>query len=144
MTNVGPTPQLVAAFIATTYRVFTEDGVFSLRIGHPDPCFDAFVIARGGRSWAIVTAANPAARRRAAAENARAWQSLLARVAALGLTFRRTCHRADDGVWPDEDGVLLLNADAHDASRLAGEFGQRACVIGAPGRAPELVWIDVS
>lgn len=143
MTAAGPDARLVAAFLATSYRVFTEDGAFALRIGQRDRRFDAVVLARGGRSWAIITAANPAARRVADGDNALAQQALQARVGALGLLSWPTRHQADDGAWPDEEGVLLLNADADDAGLLAREFGQCAFVIGGVDRAPELVWIDV-
>lgn len=144
MTAGGRDARLAAAFNATTYQVFTEEGDFALRIGRLDRGFDAFVVARGGGPWGIVTAANPAAKRCAEADNQRALQALLDRVGRLGKIFRHTCHRADDGAWPEEKGVLLLNADVDEARCLAREFGQCACVIGSVGHAPELVWIDVS
>ena len=144
MTSGGRGPRLEAAFKATTYRVSTEEGEFALRIGQLDHRFDAFVAALGGGSWGIVTAANPAARRCAEADNVRALQALQDRVGRLGIAFRHTCHHADDGAWPDEKGVLLLNADVNEICCLARDFGQCACVVGSVGHAPELVWIDAS
>ncbi|SDH49015.1 DUF3293 domain-containing protein [Propionivibrio dicarboxylicus] len=144
MTKSSQDARLEAAFIATTYQVFSEDSIFALRIGRLDPGFDAFVATRGGGPWGIVTAANPAAKRCAEADNASALQALLAHVDTLGTLFLHTRHHADDGDWPDEEGVLLLNTEKEEICGLAREFGQCACVVGGIGRPPLLVWINAS
>ena len=140
MTSIAGSP-LDAAFRATTYRIETETGSFDVRIGQRHPVLDALLVSRGADRWAIVTASNPRGQRCLEALNTRARLRLLARAEALGFTHCPASNHADDGQWPVEYGVLLIGTTEDESLRLAGEFGQLACIVGETGSVARLVWV---
>ena len=136
------TPELEAAFLATTYRVETPDACFDLRIGLPDPAFDDFLRRQNAASWGIVTACNPGGVL-TLQQNAERNGALLGRIKALGWRYHRASNCADSGEWPVEPGYCVLDADEAGLCRLAAEFGQSAIVRGQTGRdGGRLVWLS--
>lgn len=140
MTSIAGS-HLDAAFRATTYRIETETGCYDVRIGQRHPVLDALLVSRGADRWAIVTASNPGGQRCPAAINTRARLRLLARAEALGFAHCPASNHADDGQWPVECGVLLIGTTEDESLRLAGEFGQLACIVGETGSVARLVWV---
>lgn len=137
------TEALDAAFRATSYRVDTADGVFDLRVGLPDPAFDDFLRGQGFSCWAVITACNPGGIRDDDGNRLRR-QRLQERLQSLGWAFSSACNLADDRMWPEEPGFLLMQVSEQEASYLAAEFLQLACVCGDVGGAPRLVWVQES
>ncbi|MEF8699770.1 MAG: DUF3293 domain-containing protein [Candidatus Accumulibacter sp. UW26] len=139
---------LAAAFQATTYRVETPEGIFSLRIGTLDPVFDAFLLRHavaaappaGAVGWAIVTAHNPGGLL-GEDENRLRQKRLRQRILTAGWHFLPACNVADVVGWPLEPSFLLLPADEEQSRALAAEFGQLAVVFGRTGSAPQLLWL---
>jgi hypothetical protein len=137
---------LAAAFQATTYRVETPEGIFSLRIGTLDPVFDAFLLRHavaaappaGAVGWAIVTAHNPGGLL-GEDENRLRQKRLRQRILTAGWHFLPACNVADVN-W------LAGGAEFSAAGRrrrnksvlLAAEFGQLAVVFGRTGSAPRV------
>lgn len=134
------TNALDASFRATTYQVETFDGVFGLRIGVMHPEFDKFLRLQGVSFWGVITAHNPGGVHLEGA-NAERQIRLLERIQESGWPHLPASNIADDGLWPDEPGYLLLHANEMDVCKLASEFDQSACVCGDTGAAPRLVWI---
>ena len=134
------TAALDAAFRATCYRVDCAAGVFDLRIGVVNPCFDDFLRAQGVRCWGLITAHNPGGVR-CDAQNAARQQALLSRIESSSWPWLPACHLADDGRWPAEPGVLILGIGEAALCALATEFSQAAVVCGERGEAPRLVWL---
>lgn len=134
---------LDAAFRATSYRVDTAEGVFDLRIGRPDPAFDDFLRRQGVSCWAVLTACNPGGVRDDDGNRQRRLR-LLERLRTLGWSFSLACNLADDPMWPEEPGFLLLQVSEKEVCSLASEFFQLACVCGNVDGAPRLVWIQES
>jgi hypothetical protein len=133
---------LAAAFKATTYRVETGAGRFDLRIGAVNPAFDDFLRGLGACRWGLLTAHNPGGVRvRCDDENSRSQGRLLQRVQGLGWTSLAAVNVADDGVWPDEPGVLVLQVGEQELRAVAAEFFQRAFVCSEVGSAARLVWL---
>ena len=136
------TPQLEAAFLATTYRVETQGASFDLRIGLPELEFDRFLRRQGASNWGIVTAYNPGAIL-TPEQNAQRHAALQARVKALGWQHFPVSNHADSGQWPVEPGFCVLDASEASLCRLATEFGQSAIVFGQAGQGGgRLVWLD--
>lgn len=136
------TPELEAAFRATTYRVDVGDEVFALRIGEAHPAFSSWLRRQGIVNWGIVTACNPGGRL-APDENAERSRCLEEALDERGWRHAPACNRADSGDWPDEVGFCVLGADEGALSRLAVAFGQAAIVVGvADDGAGQLVWMD--
>jgi hypothetical protein len=147
---------LAAAFQATSYRVETPEGIFSLRIGTPDPAFDAFLLRqavaasppagvdqRAGDAavgWSIVTAHNPGGQL-GEDENRLRQDRLRQRILAAGWHFLPACNVADLNTWPVEPSFLLWPAEEEQIRSLAADFGQLAVVFGRTGSAPRLFWL---
>ena len=134
------TPELDAAFRATCYRVDCAAGVFDLRIGVVNPCFDDLLRAQSAGCWGLITAHNPGGVR-CDAQNAARQQALLSRIESSSWPWLPACHLADDGRWPAEPGVLILGIGEAALCALAAEFSQTAVVCGDVGCAPRLVWL---
>ncbi len=134
-------PELEAAFLATTYRVVAPEAVFDLRIGEHDPAFEAFLQQRGVACWGIVTACNPGGVL-TLDDNAQRHAALLARLDGLGWRHFPASNHADSGEWPVEPGFCVLDASEQGLCRLAAEFGQAAIVFGQAGLGGgKLVWL---
>ena len=134
------TAALDAAFRATCYRADSAAGSFDLRIGVVNPRFDDFLRAQGARCWGMITAHNPGGVR-CDEQNAARQQALLRRIESSSCPRLSACHLADDGRWPVEPGVLILNIGEAELCALAAEFSQAAVVCGELGAAPRLVWL---
>lgn len=141
MTSVKGREALIPAFLATSYHVDTPAGSFDLRIGLVNPGFDGWLRSQGAVRWGIVTPENPAAQRIGEARNRERRHRFEILVTARGWRHLVSRHLADAGDWPDETGLLLLDADVQTLRTLSGEFGQCAFVAGETGSAPRLVWV---
>lgn len=125
--------ELLAAYRATTWRVWTPEGVHTLRLdGGPSP----FPLRPAG----IVTAYNPASTLRPREENERANERLREEIEAAG----GTAHPATaGGTGPDaelwtEPGFAVTGMPREALASLAGRFGQNAIVWIDPAGAPSL------
>ncbi len=150
MPELAPSPdcrqfdrELISAFARTHYLAIDGRQQTTLRIGAPVPL--ALSRRFRGRSWAVVTAYNPAARIVSMTRNRRADRRLGRCLARLRPSLLlRTIHRSPGGDWPDEHGWLFCPAPHPLALRLGQHFGQVAVVIGRPGHAAEIFECDVT
>jgi hypothetical protein len=126
-----------------TDYVVLLDPPLHLRCGPHDARAEARLLAECGlrRSWALLTPCNPRSRRLSAAANA-------VRLRTLRLLLRRrrvrhwpTVHRDPSGRWPDETGVLLIDAPRAVAVGLGRRFRQNALVWGRAGLGAVLIWL---
>ena len=134
------TPGLDAAFRATAYRVDSAAGTFDLRLGVVNPAFDDFLRGQGVSCWGLVTAYNPGGVR-GDEQNSMRQRDLLCRLKSRSWNWLAACHVADDGRWPVEPGVLILQVGEAELCALASDFSQAAIVCGEVGCAPRLVWL---
>ncbi len=136
------TPELEAAFLATTYRVDAGDEVFDLRIEKGHPAFSSWLKRQGISNWCIVTACNPGGKLSQGQNVARTLR-LQEAIAQRAWRHAAACNSADDGTWPDEPGFCVFDADEKILRMLAIEFGQTAIVCGnADDDRGEIVWLD--
>jgi hypothetical protein len=128
---------LLAAYRATAYTVLLPDGEIVVRIDEPSPRLDRLLVALGARTAVFVTAWNPGSRLRPRVENEAAAARLADEAVAQGWRFLPQEGRGDDGTWPAEPGLLLLDLDPAQALALAERHGQNAvvwCEAGASAR----------
>ncbi|MBS1227317.1 MAG: hypothetical protein H6R17_594 [Proteobacteria bacterium] len=134
------TQQLDAAFRATRYRVDCAAESFDLRIGVVNRAFDDFLRAQGVSCWGLLTAYNPGGVR-GDDDNAARQRRLLQRLQRHGWRYFSADNVADDGRWPVEPGVLIVQVGETELGALASEFSQAAIVCGEVGLPPRLVWL---
>jgi len=134
------TPELDAAFRATCYRVDCAAESFDLRIDVVNRAFDDFLRGQGVCRWGLLTAYNPGGVR-CDDDNAARQRRLLQRLRQLGWRYFAADNVADDGRWPAEPGVLIVQVCETELGALASELSQAAIVCGEVGAAPRLVWL---
>lgn len=135
--------KLDAVYRATRYCVGLPEGQrVTLRVDQPSVEFAAVLKAAGAAHWAIVAAANPGSRILPDEENVRRHGTLIDTVSAAGRVFWSGTNEADDGDWPVEPSLCILDIELQDACRLAATFGQNAIVAGGAEGLPTLVWVS--
>ncbi len=133
-------PSLDNVFRATAYRVETGEGVFELRIGKTHPEFDGYLLRHGIDCWGLVTAYNPGGVRHDG-DNPVEHRRLLAMIGKRGWFHCPASHHADDGNWPVEQGIMLMQVSEREICQLAADFSQSACVCGKIGGEARLIWV---
>lgn len=126
---------LEPAYRRTPYRVDGPAGPVTLRIGRREPGTAMLLRALATHEAVLLTAHNPASRRRAPGWNRRAQRRLeeaLRRVPALA-----GCSVA--GGW--SEAQRLLPIDVRRGAVLARRFRQNALVLLRRAQAPRLVWV---
>lgn len=128
---------LLNAFLATDYCVDIDEERLCVEIGQCCPALDA---AAGQHSWVLITAFNPGAEQLDEGENLARHNELKAVVEDAGLPAWPSIHRARDGNWPDEHGLLVIDAPSEWVHHQARRFGQVGVVHGGQGQPAEL-WL---
>jgi hypothetical protein len=126
-------------YLRTSYRVETVEGAIDLRVGTPSQEMDRLLAERGATRYAVVTACNPGAKRLTDGENAARHEALKQAVAALGVDILPGENVADEGDWPPEPSLCILNIPEEKAVSFGRRFGQDAILYGEGGGVPHLV-----
>lgn len=126
---------LLRAFANTDYRLRIGAGEYVVHPGCVHQSLDADL---GNRRWAIVTAFNPQASRIDDTGNRRRHQQLIEAIRRRGWESRPAVNRDPDGRWPDEQALLIVDADPRDLDALARSLDQAAIVTGRPGAPARL------
>ena len=111
--------RLITAYRATSYFVDGPGGRFAVRVGQPSPEADALAAAHGAAVWAYVTAYNPGSVAASPERNEKKQWELEQVIVQMGYRFCRGEGAADDGSWPPEPSLLVLDADEAAAKALA-------------------------
>jgi len=136
----GQPSGLEPAYLASVYGVDMPEGRLVLRIGLLHPALDQLLLRQGCRTWAYVTAHNPASILLHPETNQRRQSDLEDEISKSGRPFYRGEGVGTDGDWPAEQSVLILSISRQDALDLAERHGQAALVFGEIGQAAELLW----
>jgi hypothetical protein len=129
---------LLAAYRRTRFCADTALGRIVIRVGEGHPELDAIVRGTGCETWAYVTAFNPGSVRLSDAENDTRQRELEDGLSQLGHPMFPGEGIGDDGMWPPERSVLVLEIEREAAVQLGRRFGQRAIVCGQLGRPATL------
>jgi hypothetical protein len=133
-----------AAYERTTYFVDGPAGRFGFRIGQPSAEMDDLLRRHGAATWAFVTAHNPHARQLSDAENVARHAQLCRAVRDRGQMIYDGEGIGDDGNWPPERSLLLLDISKSSALQFGAAFEQDAIVIGALGKPARVVACPLS
>jgi hypothetical protein len=134
-------PRLRQAFENTRYRVRSPAGTFVLTVGRRSPALALWPRALGPVGSVLVTAWNPAGRRRSLAANCAAERRLQQRLRAWGVRFWPAVAQDPTGLWPDERGVLVFGVTQALAADLGRALGQRAVLFVGADVVPRLLWL---
>lgn len=122
-------PELAAAYWATEYRVFTEDGVITLRPGTISSELAALQRRYGVRSSAFLTAYNPRSVPHGENWNRQRQAELMAQVAPRWPSLRGE-GVSTTGDWPPEESLLILGISLEEARELGCQYDQFAFLFG--------------
>jgi hypothetical protein len=126
--------ELAAAYAAAHYAVVLDGDAISLRVGEPAGDVEAYWTAR---SYAFITAWNPASRPLSEQANNLADARLVARLQALELPFHPAWASDHDREWR-ESGWLVANIAPEVLDTLAIEFGQAGVLYWEHGEPVRL------
>ncbi|HVF49552.1 MAG TPA: DUF3293 domain-containing protein [Pyrinomonadaceae bacterium] len=134
--------KLEEAYLRTSYRVEEVEKPFDIRVGQSSPQLENLLATYGATSWAYITAFNPRSIPLSLEENERRHVELLHAAQTLGCRTLVGHGVGDDGVWPPEKSLLILDIDRHTARELGVRFEQNAILVGERGGLPELLAIQ--
>jgi hypothetical protein len=136
----GVDPDLLAAYVQTTYWVSSQPQPIGLRIGQKSALLARLLAARQVSQWAFVTAWNPRSQLRSDWYNIGRENALLREVCRRGLQWLPGLAAGDGSDWPAEPAMLVLGISRAEARRVGRRFRQNAVVVGERGGVAQLVW----
>lgn len=122
--------ELATAYAAARYGVRVDGAEFPLLVGERAGRLESHWPAR---SYAFITAWNPASEPRPDDANQEADAQLVARLEALGIQREPAWAEGPDGKW-HEPGWLLADMDVPTASALGDSLGQAAILAWDSGQ----------
>jgi hypothetical protein len=126
--------ELAASYAAADYAVVLDGDAIALHVGQPATDVEAYWAAR---SYAFITAWNPASRPLTDAANDLADAQLMARLDALGVVRHPAWSADHAGQWR-ESGWLVADLDVEVLDALAIEFGQAGVLFWKHGEPVRL------
>lgn len=121
----------LAAYLASDYRVFVDEGVITLRIGERNPAICGLLLAHRAHEALFITACNPSGVRHGDAFNQHHQRELRAELAQAGYTIFAGEGAGSGDDWPPEPSVLVLDPAPGDSLELCRRFRQNAVVMVA-------------
>lgn len=132
-------PDKIAAYRATAYRVEAAEPPFVLRIGEASPALQQLYASTGYDCALFITAFNPYGHARDEAANEDAHRALGHRLAALTRHVFEGAGGDTLGDWPAEKSFLALGIVRDVARHLGGAAEQDAIVWCGVDAVPELL-----
>lgn len=138
MTKSSSLPEILFnAYIQCQYWVFARHQ-YLLQIADHSPQAQLLSADLGCRQGAIISAYNPCSKRLSETQNQRRHRQLVMDISALHYPFYRSINRDPNQVWPDENGVFVVNILRCQALEVAQKYGQNA-FVWVSGAQVELV-----
>ena len=139
---MAKTPELEAAYRATTYRVFLPEGQFELRIDQPSPQLADWLAAARVPAFAVITAFNPGGRRLSDDDNLGRQSALECDLLEGNYEPYSAENRPDDPAAPVEESCFVPDITREDALALADDYEQNAILWGGADGIPRLAWTE--
>lgn len=133
--------QLIA-YRKTSYWIELPGAYLKLRTDQNAPDLDRYLAEHGDQSWAFITAYNPRSQLMPPTQNRQRLEQMVEDLKRQGYSLLPGVGVGDDGLWPPETSVLVLNISREAAQRLGCEYGQNALLFGTIGQKVELVCCD--
>jgi hypothetical protein len=134
--------ELIAAYHATHYRVFTAAGILILRIG----CYSEPLVRLFQRhevlSGAFLTAYNPFSKQMDDAANKKAQSALLVDLSRNGYAWLDGAGTDSAGQWQEELSVFVLGITYDQAAAIAKAYHQHAFVYADARAVPQLALLS--
>ena len=131
--------KLDQAYRATEYWVATRPPI-CVRIGVANPAICDLHQAHGVNCSVIITAHNPKSQKQSTLANQQAHAQLTQALEQAGYPKVSATGQHPDGIWPAEEGWLVLGMDLAAAAPLAEQFEQFAVVCLDAHGMPNLQW----
>ena len=132
--------ELSAAYKDTTFVVDGDEGPVPIRISEEGSQLQRLLETHGAKTWAFITAWNPASEVLSPVENAARHQNLLAAVQEAGLKSLGGRGVPADSSWQPEESLMVFDISEEHALSLGRMFGQLALISGGYGERARLVW----
>ena len=140
--QMKPNPELLAAYMATSYFADIPSGRVALRIGEPAIELNDILIENEVGSWAFVTACNPKSKQTPEATNKKHLVELEELLKDRELIYFPGEGIGDSGAWPCESSFLILGINLDEGIEIARTFGQHAILFGRFNKPAQLVWVN--
>ncbi|WP_415034316.1 DUF3293 domain-containing protein [Azonexus sp.] len=131
---------LLAAYVATCYRVYLPGDCLDLRVGEANAPLAAWLAREGITCFAVLTAFNPGSIVLSAEENAQRQADLIGELLLGNYETYNAENLADNAAWPLEESVFVPHLERLDALALAADYGQNAVLWGSAEGIPMLAW----
>ena len=130
------TPELLAAYRRTEYRVAAGGRRHTLSVGATHPEFDRWLTAAGHRSWCVLTPENPFSRQGGTAD----WPAFERLLAATARPWTDGVNVDPTARWPDERTACVLDLSTAAALDLCRRLRQNAVLVGSVDQRATLLW----
>jgi len=131
---------LIEAYKQTHYKVNSDHGAFTLKIGIFSPELDALQRTHSAGGSAFITAWNPYGEPLNAADNQTAHARLVAELTDAGLHYITGIGEVSSGAWRGEESVLIVGIDESKAIELGARYRQNAIVYADCSAVPVLLY----
>jgi hypothetical protein len=132
---------LISAYLATDYVVFSKGRTVSIRVGQRSLFVDALLTRIGARSGTFITAWNPFSKSQSVGTNTQRDRELRRYLTANGFAFLTGEGHGQVGDWPPEHSVFALAVSRTQAASVGRRFLQNAIVYVPLGRPAELIML---
>ncbi|NNM83503.1 MAG: DUF3293 domain-containing protein [Burkholderiales bacterium] len=132
MNQIGA--DLLAAYLATTYRAWVEGASIDIRIGEHSPALDRIL---DGKSWAFISASNPGSV--FSPHNESRKEALRRVLEDSGHSFFPALGIPDEPGWEAEESFLVAGIGEAEAVEIGRRFGQNAILAGCMGSPARLL-----
>jgi hypothetical protein len=123
--------ELINAYLTTDYIIDDTLGMWMINIDQMDKPLSSYLHKFKQPTAAFITAFNPMSKRCKENQNKQQQAKLVKQLQQNSVTFLTGFAIDQDGAWPQEDSVLIVNINKQQASKIAKQFNQAA-----------YVWID--
>lgn len=130
----------MAIYSTTNYVVQSLQGDIVLRVDQVHPALDSILDGYSAGAWAFITACNPFSNPLSDRENQERMLDLERHIRSGGWRFMPGYGKGDDGQWPAEPSMLVVDISPDDAVDVARKYGQNAIVYGRRGDPARLLW----
>lgn len=132
--------RLAEAYLRTFYTVLFLDFP-PVHVGEVNRSFEKWLDEQRVRTYAFITAWNPASRMLSKAENLLRNNNLQTDLIRTSRQVLPALHLAAAGDWPPEESFWTSDISAENAVLLGRKYGQNAIVWWEKGGVPELWWL---
>ena len=138
--SVNIDQQLLKAYLNAKYYIVKPS--LNIEVGAVSRPLDVFLMDNNAYNWAFVSAWNPQSVLLGHLENEGRHQALMQNLIEARYTFCEGYGESNDGSWPAEKSLLILDIPRIDAMRLGRRYQQNAILYGMLNKPAELVWLE--